>query len=488
MSTPLISVIVPLFGAERFIGDALGSLLVQDVPDWEAVVIDDGSTDRGPEIARAFAARDPRFRVISQPNAGLPAARNSGIDAARGRWLRFLDADDRVPPGGLRTLLELGDRASDGLVCGGAAYIDESGTSMHWSFTPGCSRVPLDLLLQSQRFQVSAAMVNRSALSDLRFDPASQGAEDWDLWLRLGERGLVWDATDRDVVEYRLRPTSMSRDHAAMGHAYARVAKASYSRLPDSVRIAQPVDRTIHRLALDRATCEAFSRSGSADRAVRIYSELLESHSGSPRVQVSPELAAASAWWSGPYADCRPPTAWQEPSAAVRYARAASSLWRALIGARAAPTDLEPRARAALATMLTPPEEVASRITDQIPRCTERLVLHGLGRNAAALIDAIRRLRPVPILLGRDDAHTPGRRVEIGGVEVTIIGPAEVQTAADSAHVLTPTHAPALESALPESGTVLKWARVQADLSGRAHARLMSVWPRPECHASTEAA
>jgi len=88
----LISVIIPAYNAEAWIGDSLGSLLEQTHRDWEAIVVDDGSKDATAEIARKFA--DPRIKVIQQENAGQSAAANVGVNQAQGEYIKFLDADD----------------------------------------------------------------------------------------------------------------------------------------------------------------------------------------------------------------------------------------------------------------------------------------------------------------------------------------------------------------------------------------------------------
>lgn len=89
-----ISVIVPVYKVEQYLEDCIESVLCQTMPDWELILVDDGSPDRSGEICDHFSARDPRIRTIHQPNQGLPAARNSGARAARGEYLVFVDSDD----------------------------------------------------------------------------------------------------------------------------------------------------------------------------------------------------------------------------------------------------------------------------------------------------------------------------------------------------------------------------------------------------------
>lgn len=93
---PSVSVIVPFRNAEEALARALKSIADQDFVDWEVVLVDDAYTDGSPEVAARWVAGDPRFRLLRMPhNLGAARARNSGIRAARGRWIAFLDADDQ---------------------------------------------------------------------------------------------------------------------------------------------------------------------------------------------------------------------------------------------------------------------------------------------------------------------------------------------------------------------------------------------------------
>ena len=99
-----ISVIVPVYNAEPFLAKCIDSLLAQTYPDMEILLIDDGSTDASPTVCDRYAAADARVRVIHQKNAGVGAARNAGLDAAKGAYIAFVDADDYVLPDYLETL------------------------------------------------------------------------------------------------------------------------------------------------------------------------------------------------------------------------------------------------------------------------------------------------------------------------------------------------------------------------------------------------
>lgn len=102
---PLISVIIPVYNAEQFLPACLDSVLHQDYPSFEILVIDDGSTDGSAALIDRYAAREPRIVALHQRNAGVSAARNRGVAEARGEYIAFVDADDRVTPSYLSHLL-----------------------------------------------------------------------------------------------------------------------------------------------------------------------------------------------------------------------------------------------------------------------------------------------------------------------------------------------------------------------------------------------
>lgn len=99
-----ISIIIPVYNVEPWLRECLDSVLAQTCGDWEAVCIDDGSTDRSDEILEQYAAKDNRIKVIHRPNGGLSAARNIGLDNAEGDYILFLDSDDWLETNTLQTI------------------------------------------------------------------------------------------------------------------------------------------------------------------------------------------------------------------------------------------------------------------------------------------------------------------------------------------------------------------------------------------------
>lgn len=108
---PAISVLVPVYNVEKYVGDCLRSLLAQEVEDLEVIVINDGSTDGSREVVGQIAAEDRRVRVIDKPNSGYGASLNRGLDEARGTYVGILESDDEMVEGALPRLLRLAQQS-----------------------------------------------------------------------------------------------------------------------------------------------------------------------------------------------------------------------------------------------------------------------------------------------------------------------------------------------------------------------------------------
>ncbi len=104
-SNPKISIIVPVYNLKDYVREALDSVCAQTIADWECICVDDGSTDGTGMILDEYACRDARFHVIHQSNQGVSVARNVAIQAAKGRWICFLDGDDVLLPNYLKEVL-----------------------------------------------------------------------------------------------------------------------------------------------------------------------------------------------------------------------------------------------------------------------------------------------------------------------------------------------------------------------------------------------
>ncbi|MFC9969272.1 CDP-glycerol glycerophosphotransferase family protein [Spirillospora sp. NPDC127200] len=123
----MISIVVPIYNVEPYLEACLRSLAAQSLPGIEVVMVDDGSTDGGGLAAAKFAERDERFRLVSQANAGLGAARNAGVAEACGEYLAFVDSDDLLPPYALEYLLTALEESGSDFATGNVHRFDAAG-------------------------------------------------------------------------------------------------------------------------------------------------------------------------------------------------------------------------------------------------------------------------------------------------------------------------------------------------------------------------
>jgi len=206
---PLVSIITPAFNAEGHLPAALASVLEQTFVDWELIVVNDGSTDG--TAAFLDTLDHPSIRVINQSNGGVSAARNTGLDAARGRYVTFLDADDRLPPDALaiRTRF-LDDNPSVDIVNGGVKVTRGRKCIRRYSPDLG-ERLLIDSLarLEEGVFFGVTYMLRRDRIGGHRFPVGLGHCEDLIFFLTLAQSaGLRYGAVADTVYEYRITPGS----------------------------------------------------------------------------------------------------------------------------------------------------------------------------------------------------------------------------------------------------------------------------------------
>jgi len=243
MGAPLVSVVVPTRNRAELVERAVASIVRQSWSTWEAIVVDDASTDTTQAVLDGIAERDPRVRVVRNETAtGGSAARNRGIELAEGELLAFLDDDDEWLPTKLAAQVEfLLAQPSVGAVSCWHTIDDDS------PFGPAIYRGPTDITLDDlywDNFLGSASFLvwRRAAFSDEpRFDPAMPSAQDWDVWLQCADRAAV------AVV-----PQVLCR-YAA--HAGPRIAGSAAARIDGRRKIVEH-----HRTAMSDS-CIAFNRA-----------------------------------------------------------------------------------------------------------------------------------------------------------------------------------------------------------------------------------
>jgi GT2 family glycosyltransferase len=311
---PLITVVVPCFNEERFVGDTLESLRRQRFTDWECIVVDDASTDGSLAEIWRYAKVDERIRVIRHKvNSGLSASRNTGLRAARGAYVTFLDADDMLMADSLLERAEMLAAIDDDAVAGVYCGVQIVGEAIDIDALPPTPRsgpeATVDFVSSGHicPFTAHAPLLRTDVVRGMGgFDESMHhGAEDWDLWYRLMRGGYRFVGTGSTSAIYRQKERSMAKVMS-----YEHVAEAS--RLTDRAYEPMSVDNmvesapcpltapkqeyerlvTIGRRTVRYATIALLA--GDADAAERLIAEMEPVPSAVRDVHLTSEQAIAS--------------------------------------------------------------------------------------------------------------------------------------------------------------------------------------------------
>ncbi len=211
-----LAVVIPAHNAAATLAETLDSLLAQTRRDWQAIIVDDGSTDDTRALAERYAARDSRFRLLSdgRPSEGVSAARNRGIAASTdSRWLLFLDADDWIDPGFTTTMLGALEAHPGTRVgfCSSISVTPDGRHSAPW-LSSAVARNPFEVFARRCLVAIHTFVLDRALVTELGgFDPALRTAEDWDLWQRIARSGVAFMPIPGAFAYYRARRQSLSR-------------------------------------------------------------------------------------------------------------------------------------------------------------------------------------------------------------------------------------------------------------------------------------
>jgi glycosyltransferase involved in cell wall biosynthesis len=218
---PRISIIMPVWNGEKFLAAAVDSLLAQTFSDFELLVIDDGSTDRTPEILQGYT--DPRLRVLRLDHAGIVVALNHGLAQARADWVARLDADDISEPRRLELQWQAVNRRPRAVLCHTAVTCFGEG-----SVSAGEARLPRSRSFMALRLCYQCPIVHSTvlfkktvALAVGGYLPEERHAEDFSLWGRLLEQG-EFIALPEKLVQFRVHPMSVSKQNLETQMALAR--------------------------------------------------------------------------------------------------------------------------------------------------------------------------------------------------------------------------------------------------------------------------
>ncbi len=240
---PTVSVVIAAYNAAETLGETLASVLGQTWRDYEVIVVDDGSTDATAAVVERLAqSAGPPIRYLHQENKGQPAARNAGIRAARGRYVAFLDADDLWLPEKLARQMRLHAKRPDLAWSYTDAFLFASETGRTLFRASQENELPegdvLRALLLGNFILSPTPIVQRSVFEEVGFfneDPGVRNGEDWEMWLRIGERaplGLVRAPLAR--VRLHARRMSQTVDLRYALRSRLRILAPALRRNPDA--------------------------------------------------------------------------------------------------------------------------------------------------------------------------------------------------------------------------------------------------------------
>jgi glycosyltransferase involved in cell wall biosynthesis len=211
---PLLSVIIPAYNVQNYIAEAIMSALAQTVSPLEVIVVNDGSTDN--TLAVAKSVEDPRLLIVDQPNAGLGAALNSGLKAARGRFLGFLDGDDFWAANKAERHLSVArNDMTIGAVYSDSQYIDEAGRPTGYILGSGPAEPDLpNLIRRNHAGNGSATIVSRACIEAAGpFDSRLRSSQEHELLVRILARTRMRVRRIPEALTfYRVRANSITMD------------------------------------------------------------------------------------------------------------------------------------------------------------------------------------------------------------------------------------------------------------------------------------
>ncbi len=211
MANPVISVVIPVYNAERYLDEAIASIASQSFTNWELIIVDDCSSDESYRIMSAWAVRDARIKIFhNESNLKVAQSRNSGISqiSPSSRYIATMDADDRAHPDRLEKQFEFMELNPEYSVCGSSIGImDENGRVFAIRNYPVSPDKILKLFCRYNPLAHPTTLIRRSMLGNMRYDP-EHICDDYDLFFRLAAKYPVDNLTEC-LVDYRLSTTQI---------------------------------------------------------------------------------------------------------------------------------------------------------------------------------------------------------------------------------------------------------------------------------------
>lgn len=214
MKQPLVSVLMPVYNAEKYIASSLKSVFNSYGDNYELVIIDDGSKDSTKDIINKFNREKLNIRYFYKSNSGIADSLNFGLSMSNGQWIARLDSDDLCQPNRFRKQLELVQKSPKiGLVGSAALFIDSNDNNLYKYHYPESHKELVNNLLNSKAFfPHSSAFFNKQLVEYIGgYRVRLTGSEDWDLWLRISEHAEI-KCLNIPLVKIRLHENQLTKN------------------------------------------------------------------------------------------------------------------------------------------------------------------------------------------------------------------------------------------------------------------------------------
>jgi len=221
-----VTVLMPAYNTEQYIGDAIRSVLNQTFTDFELLIVNDGSTDKTEEVITSF--KDPRIVLINQPNGGVSAALNTGLGQARGEYIARFDADDICYPDRLQLQYSFMKENPDYVVIGSDAdYMDKNGEYLYLYRNIGHTNEEINerITTYCPFIHSSVFYIKEFALQTGGYDERAHTFEDWLLWKKFIKKGKVCNFR-QPLISVRLNPESVTVDEKLRGKRFVELKRA----------------------------------------------------------------------------------------------------------------------------------------------------------------------------------------------------------------------------------------------------------------------
>ncbi len=248
----LVSIIVPAYNVEKFIGECLQSIRQQTFESWQAIIVDDGSTDKTAEVVQTIIREDNRFRLIRQSNGGVSKARNSGLSAATGMYVAFLDGDDMWEPAFLSELMEAIQTSQADMAYCGYTHLYTGGLRRKFSYPYVSGRILLDVIQGKTQIHIGAVLIKKDLIdqSGLLFTEGCLVGQDQEFIWKLVSQARV-QSVPHELMIYRIRSGSAVtakwkwQKHIHAFYGFQRAAEYILQQ-PSSVYDSRQLSQALH--------------------------------------------------------------------------------------------------------------------------------------------------------------------------------------------------------------------------------------------------